>query len=63
MGQKENPTQCKKPSDKFGGLVWIGSQIALCGRGRIADRHILLRSISIKRGKVCTKIHLRFCAF
>lgn len=37
MGQKENPTQCKKPSDKFGGLVWIGSQIALCGRGRVAD--------------------------
>lgn len=24
MGQKENPAQCKKPSDKFGGLVWIG---------------------------------------
>lgn len=37
MGQKENPTQCKKPSDKFGGLVWIGSQIALRSRGRIAD--------------------------
>lgn len=37
MGQKENPTQCKKPSDKFGGLVWIGSQIGLRGRQRVAD--------------------------
>lgn len=42
MGQKENPTQCKKPSDKFGGLVWIGSQIALCGRGRIVDSLVYL---------------------